>query len=114
MKLKAEQLELLKRHGFKWLKDGSTDTVDASCIQDVLPAANGFTVVYNETAVALEMSTAVVELIDIPANPETHYNDTDLDLLIDWFYEFDEHTTEQREYFVRWLSKPTEFSVQFL
>jgi hypothetical protein len=61
-----EDCEKLKKHGFKWYKDSSTDAVDADCIEDVVPAANGFTVVYNDKATALVASTATVEKIEFP------------------------------------------------
>lgn len=66
----TEQLGYLKEYGFKWFKDNTTDAVDADCIADVVPAVNGFTVIYNENATALVMSTATVEKIDFPSNPK--------------------------------------------
>lgn len=74
MKINEEQLSLLKKHGFMWwCKDQSTDKVSADCIKDVIPAANGFTVVYNELASALELSTAEVDSIDFPDDLENEW-----------------------------------------
>jgi hypothetical protein len=65
-----EQRALLKKHGFQWYKDGTTDRVSENCIADILPAANGFTVVYVKgNGVVLEYSTAKVSKIDIPEDP---------------------------------------------
>lgn len=55
----------LKQFGFKWYKNQSTDAVSDDCIEDVVPAANGFTVIYNDKSV-LAASTAEVEKIDFP------------------------------------------------
>ncbi len=65
MKVDGTQRLLLKRYGFKWFKDNCTDRVDAEGIKEILPAANGFTVVYDNTGV-LDYSTAVVERIELP------------------------------------------------
>lgn len=73
MKVSTSQLVVLKQYGFMWVKDGSTDRVEAECIKDVVPAANGFTVIYNTKATALEMSTAEVEDIELPNNFETEW-----------------------------------------
>jgi hypothetical protein len=64
-KITAEQLMLLKQNGFQWYRDNSTDRVEADCIADVIPAAQGFTVLYNEKSV-LAASTAVVKKIVFP------------------------------------------------
>jgi hypothetical protein len=63
-------LQLLKQYGFKWYKDGTTDSVTADGIQDIIPAANGFTVVYTPDA-AIKYSTVVVEQIELPENFDT-------------------------------------------
>lgn len=68
MKYTNDILAKLKTWGFKWCKDKSTDTVSPECIKDVIPAANGFTVLYNEQATALYASTAVVRSIEFPDN----------------------------------------------
>lgn len=67
MKVTTEQLALLKEHGFKWYKDASTDRVEADYIADVIPAANGFTVLYNDKGV-LYATTAVVKWIEVPVD----------------------------------------------
>ena len=69
MKINIETRALLKKHGFKWYKNQSTDSVDADCITDILPATHGFTVVYNDKAV-FTMSTVKVSKIDIPDDLE--------------------------------------------
>lgn len=66
MILRPAELKLLKKHGFMWYRDQSTDKVDSSCIEDVVPAANGFTVIYNDKATALALSTAQVKKIEWP------------------------------------------------
>ena len=58
-------IHLLKKHGFKWYKDDSTDRVETADIKDIVPAANGFTVIYKEPS-ALICSTAQVQKIEIP------------------------------------------------
>ncbi len=72
MIVNEEQRALLKKHGFMWFRDNSTDKVDPSHIQDVIPAANGFTVVYTEKSV-FECSTAEVENIVFPDNLESEW-----------------------------------------
>lgn len=63
MKIDTSMCAKLRKHGFKWFKSDTTDRVDAEVIADIVPAADGFTVVYTEDA-AIELSTAVVEKID--------------------------------------------------
>lgn len=77
------QLSRLKSEGFKWFKESCTDRVEPEVIQDIIPAANGFTVVYNENAV-LEYSTATVHAIDWP-------EDSDHWIMVHW-----ENITDQR------------------
>lgn len=60
-----EDCKKLKRFGFMWMNDGTSDKVDADCIADVVPAAKGFTVIYNDKSV-LKASTAVVNKIEFP------------------------------------------------
>jgi hypothetical protein len=67
------QLKLLRKYGFQWYKSATTDRVTADCIEDVVPAANGFTVIYNEKATALVASTAVVLKIELPPDIETQW-----------------------------------------
>lgn len=43
------------------------------CIEYIIPAANGFTVVYNANATALELSTATVEKIELPSDLKTQW-----------------------------------------
>lgn len=60
-------IKLLKAHGFQWVKDRTTDRVEASHIAKIIPAAGGFTVVYtNDPAVVLQYSTVRVKEIEIP------------------------------------------------
>jgi len=66
---KTNHLGLLKQFGFAWFKDNCTDKVSHDCIADVVPAANGFTVIYNDKSV-LVMSTAVVAKIEYPPDGE--------------------------------------------
>lgn len=70
MKVTEEMRQKLFMHGFKWLKDNSTDTVVAADIEQILPAANGLTVVYRQHCV-IAMSTAVVNNIEFPLNLES-------------------------------------------
>ena len=63
MKIDASMCAKLRKNGFKWYKDKITDRVDAEVIADIVPAADGFIVVYTEDA-AIKLSTAVVEKID--------------------------------------------------
>lgn len=72
MKVPERTLALLKQHGFQWYKSQTTDRVEAKCIEDIVPAAGGFTVIYNENSV-FDMSTATVEDIDIPENPDKQW-----------------------------------------
>ena len=67
MKVDARTRKLLKKHGFQWYKNGCTDRLEANCIKDIIPAADGFTVVYNEKSI-FDYSTVTVKKIDIPAN----------------------------------------------
>lgn len=67
MNIDQNTLDLLKKDGFLWFKDRCTDKVDPDCIKDIIPAANGFTVVYNEKAV-IRYSTAIVEKIVFAPN----------------------------------------------
>ena len=64
MIVSKEQRELLKKHGFMWFKDKTTDRVEADYIEDILPAANGFTVVYKHSVI--RYSTATVQEIELP------------------------------------------------
>lgn len=57
----------LKKYGFMWGNIGGT--VDALVIHDVVPAANGFTVIYKDNA-NLVASTVVVKSIDFPKEPK--------------------------------------------
>lgn len=61
---KADCLKL-KVYGFMWYKEQTTDRVPAEDIADVIPAANGFTVLYSDKSV-LKASTAQVEKIEFP------------------------------------------------
>ena len=65
MKIDRKMLDKLKTFGFKWFKDNCTDAVASNCIQDVIPAAKGFTVIYNKDSV-FASSTAVVKKIEVP------------------------------------------------
>ena len=69
---------MLRQHGFKWYRDHCTDRVDADGIKEILPAANGFTVVYNEEDSVLDYSTATVERIELPKHPELQW------ILVHW------------------------------
>jgi hypothetical protein len=71
--ISAETLKTLQQHGFMWMKDGSTDKVDEGCIDKIVPAANGFTVIYNKKAV-LRYTTCVVEKIELAEKPQTTWN----------------------------------------
>lgn len=84
MKVSQQQLDMLKQYGFLWLKNKTTDRVESFCIHDVVPAANGFTVIY-ETTSALEMSTAVVKEIEFPEDLDTQW------IRVKW-----EHIEDQR------------------
>lgn len=66
-----------------WYKDRSTDKVTADCIQDVIPAAHGFTVLYNEKATALVASTAVVNAIDIPEDLDATWIRVEWETIVD-------------------------------
>jgi len=82
-----ELLNTLKKYGFKWYKDACTDTVDSKAIMDVIPAANGFTVLYVE-GVALIASTAVVERIEMPQSLDDRW------ILVHWTHIEDEANCE--------------------
>ena len=70
----ADTLALLKKHGFQWYRNASTDRVEANSIKDVIPAANGFTVVYNEhPEIVFVRSTAIVEKIERPDDLEKEW-----------------------------------------
>jgi hypothetical protein len=68
MKVDGTLRQLLKQHGFMWIKDSCTDKVAAEDIKNILPAANGFTVEYNLASleVVLELTTAEVKRIELP------------------------------------------------
>lgn len=71
MKIDVKTRLLLISYGFMWHKDGSTDRVDADVIQDIIPAADGFTVIYKKKpGIVLELTTATVESIEMPAPEE--------------------------------------------
>ena len=72
MKVSQSALDSLKKFGFAWFKDNTTDKVSEDVIQGVIPAAEGFTVVYTDDA-ALEMSTVKVENIFFPADPTNEW-----------------------------------------
>ena len=72
MKIKPGILALLKNHGFQWYKDNTSDRVSTDVIEDLVPAAEGFTVIYKDVSV-LEMSTAEVSHIDIPDDVNMHW-----------------------------------------
>ncbi len=43
-----EQAELLRKHGFKWHKQGSTDRVEPDGIKEIIPTDGGFACIYND------------------------------------------------------------------
>ena len=74
MNVDKKTLALLKKNGFQWFKDNTTDRVEAICIKDILPAADGFTVVYTDSpTVVIKYSTATVQSIDIPEDTNTQW-----------------------------------------
>lgn len=83
MHVTEAQRQLLKKYGFKWFKDHCTDTVADNLIEDILPAAGGFTVVYTEDA-AIRYSTAKVSNIIVPDKPKMQW------IFVVWDYIEDE------------------------
>jgi hypothetical protein len=71
-KIGSDTIALLKKHGFKWFQDNTTDTVEANFIADIIPAAKGFTVVYDKSS-ALVMSTADVIKVEVPDDLDTQW-----------------------------------------
>jgi len=70
MKIDPDTLSLLKEHGFKWHKNGSTDTVYDEDIKDIRPTDDGFEVIYTDKC-ALVSSRAVVSAVEVPLDIET-------------------------------------------
>lgn len=75
----TEEAELLRRHGFKWHKEGSTDRVDSDCIKEIIPTEHGFTCVYNEKSI-IAVSTVILK----ESNPIEWPHITDL--ATQWIY----------------------------
>jgi hypothetical protein len=65
MQITQEQADLLHKHGFQWYRDACTDTVDAECIDRIVPIEDGFAVIYNSKSVFV-VSCATIEKIEMP------------------------------------------------
>lgn len=91
MRLTANELALLKQHGFQWYKNHTTDRVTEDSIKDVVPAANGFTVIYNNIPpIVLYASTATVLKIEWPDDLEKQWIRVHWDAIAD-----DRYSTEE-------------------
>lgn len=67
MKIFDHDIKLLKKYGFQWYKNNSTDRVEPKYIRDIFPAANGFTVAYNPKSDSVfKYTTATINKIDYP------------------------------------------------
>jgi hypothetical protein len=71
MNIDKKTLKLLKKYGFQW-QNNCTEKIYPPDIKKIVPAANGFTVVYVDT-VLIEMTTANVEKIEIPEDPSKNW-----------------------------------------
>lgn len=69
MHITDHQASLLKKHGFKWLKNNCTDRVDAECIDKIIPTEDGFAVVYNDASV-IAVSCAKIKEIEWPVDAQ--------------------------------------------
>lgn len=63
---------MLARCGFKWRRHQTTDTVDAKYIACVTGDGATIKVAYKDTSALIE-TTAVVESIDVPSDPDRQW-----------------------------------------
>lgn len=71
MEVTKKQSQLLKKHGFQWYKESTTDRVEKEFIKHIIPIQGGFIVIYKKSKLAA--SIAQVNTIDIPQDPSSQW-----------------------------------------